>query len=105
MAAIILDNSFLLLDTKPSMNRTAPLLSMFVATSIAYVWVIVPDLQQYTLQFTAVLLLTYLFVKRRSGAKLHHILPTSLTIETALLTTALLLLIGGTGSLNSLFLP
>lgn len=87
------------------MNRTAQILSIFIATSIGYVWVIVPSLQQYTLQLTAVLLLVYFFVKRRGGAAPHHILPTALTIETALLTTTLFLLVGGTGSLNSMFLP
>ncbi len=81
-----------------------PLL-IIIALSLSYIWVSVPELRDISLQLTGGLLLVYFLSKRFTANRLHHILPKPESFETALLTTAVAVIIGSTGSLESPFLP
>lgn len=63
-----------------------------------------PQLNAYSLQFTALLILTYMFLKWRTK-NVRAVLPKAENIEFSILLTSLLLLVGSTGSVSSLFLP
>ncbi|MCD8484809.1 hypothetical protein LRY65_02595 [Candidatus Woesebacteria bacterium] len=78
---------------------------IIIALSASYVWVSVPELRDISLQLTGLLLVFYFVSKRFTANRLHHILPKPESFETALLTTAVAVIIGSTGSLESPFLP
>lgn len=78
---------------------------IIIALSLSYVWVSIPELRDISLQLTGVLLVFYFVSKRFTSSRLHHILPKPESFETALLTMAVAVIIGSTGSLDSPFLP
>lgn len=81
------------------------LVLIVVFLSLSYLWVAIPELRELSLQLTAALFVVYFVSKRLSGSRWHHILPKPASIETALLTGAVALVVGSTGSLQSPFLP
>lgn len=81
-----------------------PLL-IIISLTVSYLWVSVPSLRGVSLQLTGVLLLIYFVSKRFTSSRLHHVLPKPESFETALLTTAVAVVVGSTGSLHSPFLP
>lgn len=76
-----------------------------LAIGLAYLWLMTPALEKYSLQAMALVVLIYAAVKIATRAKFWQILPTRMSIETALATFAFLLLIGSTGNLASWFFP
>jgi len=81
-----------------------PLL-IIISLVLSYLWVSVPELRSLSLQFTGGLFLLYFISKRFTSDRLHHILPKPESLETALLTLAVAVVVGSTGSLQSPFLP
>lgn len=78
--------------------------TIILAFLLAYTWTAFPGLQPYSLQVTAVLFLLYFVSKRLSGSRWHHVLPRPETWETALLVSAIAILVGATGGITSPFL-
>lgn len=78
--------------------------TILLAILLAYTWTAFPGLQPYSLQLTAGLFLLYFLSKRLSGSRWHHVLPRPETWETALLVSAVAILVGATGGLSSPFL-
>lgn len=76
-----------------------------LAIAAAYWWVSVPELNMYSLQAIAGVMLLYFLLKRVAKAKYWHVMPAALTIETALVTFAFLILIGSTGNTSSILFP
>lgn len=78
---------------------------LVLTVALAYIWLQIPGLNQFSLQAFMVCIALYLILKRISKAKLWHIAPTALSLELALLTFAFLLLIGSTGATTSVLYP
>lgn len=78
---------------------------IIISLTLSYLWVSVPELRALSLQLTGVLLVVYFISKRFTSSRLHHVLPKPESFETALLTTAVAVVVGSTGSLHSPFLP
>lgn len=72
---------------------------------LAYVWLQVPTIQQYSLQVFAVLIAGFLIYKKIRGGQFWHILPEHTSVEMGVLTFAFLLLIGATGNTQSIVYP
>jgi len=100
---VILKNMLqnMLKKTRPHW-QTLILLAVIV---IAYLWLQLPVLSQYSLQAFAGAVLVYFLMKRVKKAKIWHVLPEDASLEMALLTFAFLLLIGYTGNIGSYFYP
>lgn len=64
-----------------------------------------PGLADYSLQLFGVVGLLYFLLKKLSRGKAWHILPATMSLETALATIAFLLLVGATGNTASWFYP
>lgn len=80
-------------------------LLMTLGVGAVYWWLHVPFLQLYSVQFFAVLGICYFILKKMSQAQAKHFLPATMSIETILVTSSLLLLIGATGGTSSWFYP
>lgn len=79
--------------------------ALLLSITLAYFWLQIPFLSQYSLQMFALLVVMFLITKRFKKAKLWHILPDMASIETILITFSFLLLIGATGDTSSWFFP
>lgn len=79
--------------------------SLVLAIGLAFAWLSVPGLSQYSLQAFGLTILAYLILKRFTRAELWHIAPTPGSLEMSLVTFAFFILIGGTGNLTSVFFP
>lgn len=75
------------------------------AVVLAYVWLQIPGLNQYSLQIFAACIALYLVMKRLKKAEFWHIAPTADSLELALLSFAFLLVIGATGATTSALYP
>jgi hypothetical protein len=80
-------------------------LLLTLAVGAAYWWVKVPELNQYSLQAIAYISLLYFLIKRVAKAKLWHVMPAAMSVETALATFGFLILIGSTGNTSSILYP
>lgn len=75
---------------------------------LAYLWMQIPNLDQYSLQAVALSTILFFVVKYFSRSKPGHsarIIPAFASLEVAILTFTLMLLIGSTGNTESLFYP
>lgn len=89
----------------PAMPTLIEALLTTAGFTLAYVWISLPQLRPYSLQLTIVFFLLYFVSKRLSRAGWKEILPSTQTFEAALLVTAVSLVVGFSGGLNSPFLP
>lgn len=80
-------------------------LALLLSITLAYLWLQVPILRQFSFQIFALFVAAFFIVKRFKKAKLWHILPDWASLEITLFTFAFLLLIGSTGNTVSLFYP
>lgn len=87
------------------MSSSAQTLIVLAAIIGSYVWVSTPQLAYFSLQLAAAMVLLYFLVKKLTHAKHWQIAPRSMSMEIAILTIAVLLLIGTTGNLNSPYFP
>jgi hypothetical protein len=78
------------------------LLSSVIA---AFFWLQVPELHRYSGQVFALVVVIYFVLKRLSNAKIWHLAPNVLSVELPLVTFAVLILIGATGNLHSIYYP
>ena len=85
-----------------SRQHTALLL---FAIFLAFVWLQVGWLKPYALQAVALSSTSYILLKKFKRAKFHHLLPQQNSIEMALVTFSLMLLIGSSGTLHSPLFP
>lgn len=72
---------------------------------LAYTWLHIPFLEHYSLQVFSLTVLIYFIIKRFKKAKIWHVVPTMGSSEMLVVTFALLLLVGATGNLDSIFYP
>lgn len=87
------------------MSSTAQIILVFLAIVLSYVWVSVPQLEYYSLQLVAAVILLYFGIKRFSKSSWSEIAPRALTAELAILTVGFLVFISSTGNMDSLFFP
>lgn len=80
-------------------------LALLLAITLAYLWLQVEVLRNYSFQIFALFVAIFLIGKRFKKAKAWHILPDWASLEITLITFAFLLLIGATGNTKSLFYP
>lgn len=80
-------------------------LALLLSIALAYLWLQVPVLRNYSFQIFALFVAGFFFVKRFKKAKLWHILPDVASFEITLITFSFLLLIGATGNTQSYFFP
>lgn len=85
-----------------SRQHTALLL---LAIFLAFIWLQIPALKPFSLQAVALATVSFFLIKRYQRSKLHHVLPKQNSVEMALVTFSLLLLIGNSGTLNSPLFP
>ncbi|GEM_PF-405928 len=70
---------------------------------LAYVWLKIPVLAQYSLQAFAGCILLYFILKKLNDARVWELLPKTAVDEMTLVTFAFLILIGATGGTTSVF--
>ena len=70
---------------------------------LAYLYLQVPFLKAYSLQFFAVVTVIYLIIQKKQRGRLYLIFPENSSFSLALINFAFLLLIGSSGSLDSSF--
>lgn len=80
-------------------------LAILIAVTLAYLWLQVDVLRQFSFQIFALFLASFMIIKRYKKAKFWHILPDWASIELTIITFPFLLLIGATGNTESLFYP
>lgn len=78
-------------------------LSLLIAIIAAYIWLHIPFLAPYSLQVFAGSVIVYLLIKRIKKTQFWHLAPGNMSIELALLTFAILLVVGYTGDTRSLY--
>jgi hypothetical protein len=71
----------------------------------AFFWLQLPELNRYSGQVFALVVVIYFLFKRLSKAKLWHVAPNVLSAELPLVTFAVLILVGSTGNLHSIYFP
>lgn len=79
--------------------------ALLLSITLAYFWLQIPMLSQFSLQIFALFVIAFLVIKRFKKAKLWHILPEMASVEIILITFSFLLLVGGTGGTSSWFFP
>ncbi len=87
------------------MRRFFEPLSLVISFGLAYAWVVLPQLQQYSLQLASFGVIVFFVLKRLGRSRLHHILPKPNSLESSVLIAIVSLGIGATGGLASPFLP
>lgn len=85
-------------------NSKQTILLLFTIV-LAYAWISVPFLAQYSLQIFALTIISYFLLKRYHKAKAWHIAPAYMSAEIILASFAFLMLIGATGNKDSVFYP
>jgi hypothetical protein len=73
------------------------------AILLVYVWLTIPALTPYSLQAFAGATLIFFIIKRIKKASVWHVLPEAHSYEIVFVTFAILLLVGATGNLESVF--
>lgn len=87
------------------MPSAAQAVSIVVAVALAYLWLQVPLLREYSLQIFALMMVVFFVIKRLRKAELWHIAPEPGSFELTIITFSFLLLIGSTGNTSSIFFP
>ena len=79
--------------------------SLALSTSIiiAYLWLSIPSLAQYSLQAFGACFIFYFILKKANEAAIWEVLPSTAVDEMVLVTFAFLILIGATGGASSIF--
>lgn len=80
-------------------------LLLALAVGAVYGWLQTPALSYYSLQAFAVCVTLYFGLKRVKNAKRWHLAPAAQSFEMVLISFALLLIVGATGNLKSVFFP
>jgi hypothetical protein len=80
-------------------------LLLLASVMIAYSWLSMPFGTRYAPQVVALTLLCYLVAKKLRKASFKNLLPSFASIEMPILNLGLLILIGSTGNLDSMFFP
>jgi len=93
------------MPNRPTFSTTIQNILILTSVTLAYIWVSIPILSEYSLQAFAVATILYFIIKKNRNGKLSHILPTRDTAEMSIATFALLILVGSTGNFNSIFYP
>lgn len=78
---------------------------VLAAIFLAYLWLEIPALSYYSLQAFALAAISFFVLKRLTKAEIWHILPKTHSPEIALVSFAIVLLIGATGNASSIFYP
>lgn len=81
----------------------AQTLALSASIIIAYLWLSIPSLAQYSLQAFGVCFILYFILKKANEAAIWEILPSTAVDEMVLVTFAFLIVIGATGATNSTF--
>ncbi|MEX0896121.1 MAG: hypothetical protein WDZ94_04285 [Patescibacteria group bacterium] len=89
----------------PSLRPAQHTMFLLASIVLAYVWLQVAAVQQYSLQVFAVLIIGFLSYKKIRGGQFWHVLPEHTSLEMGVLTFAFLLLIGATGNTQSAVYP
>ncbi len=79
--------------------------TIMLAVIAAYIWLQIPWLHAYSLQAFSLCIVAYFLTKRLSKAALWHIAPSPGSLEMPIITFSLLILIGSTGNVSSMFYP
>lgn len=87
-------------QTKKTLAQTIALGTSII---LAYIWLHIPALAQYSLQAFAVCILLYFILKKLNDAAVWQVLPSTAVDEMMLVTFAFLILIGATGGTTSVF--
>lgn len=89
----------------PTFVKSPLLQAVFILSAViaAYIWLQTPILEKYSLQAFSLVALVFFVLKRVKKAKIWHILPENLSIEMALISFAILILVGSTGNMDSPF--
>lgn len=87
------------------MSATKQTIFLILSVLLAYIWLTTPFLRTYSLQAFAIVSLGYFTVKKLSNLKSWQFLPKNYSLEIIFITFAVLLLVGTTGNINSIFFP
>jgi hypothetical protein len=87
------------------MSALSHTLAIMLSLGLAYLWLHIPALNNYSLQAFAIGMVAYLIIKKLTKAKVWHLGPSSASLEMPVITFSFLLLIGATGNFNSVFFP
>lgn len=87
------------------MSALAQTIALSGAIIVAYLWLSIPALEQYSLQVFALCILLYFILKKINDAHIWELLPTTAVDEMVLTTFAFLILVGGTNGTQSVFFP
>jgi hypothetical protein len=90
---------------QPDLSSLAQTLALSASVIVAYFWLSLPVLAQYSLQAFALCILLYFILKRANQAKIWQILPTTAVDEMVLVTFAFFILVGATDGTTSIFFP
>lgn len=85
------------------MSALAQLLALSGSIVVAFVWLNVPPLHQFSLPAFGGCILLYFLLKKINDAKIWQLLPTTAVDEMVLVTFAFLILIGATDGASSVF--
>jgi cell division protein FtsW (lipid II flippase) len=78
-------------------------LALGSSIAVAYAWLSIPSLTQYSLQAFGACFILYFILKKANKEAIWEVLPTTAVDEMVLVTFAFLILIGATGATTSVF--
>ncbi len=84
-------------------HTLAQTLALSASIIIAYIWLQIPSLAQFSLQAFAGCILLYFLLKKLNDSAIWELLPTTHVDEMTLVSFAFLILIGATGGTTSAF--
>jgi hypothetical protein len=87
------------------MSHVKHTLAVLFSIGLAYIWLTVPVLANYSLQAFALATIGFFLSKRFSRAQIWHIMPETHSFEIVFISFAITLLIGATGNAESIFYP
>lgn len=87
------------------MSTAKHTLLLVLTVFLAYIWLSTPSLKAYSLQAFSISSLGYFVTKKLNNGKLWHILPKNYSLEMMFITFSVLLLVGATGNIESIFYP
>lgn len=95
-------------STQPIFNQDffsslAQTVALSASIIVAYLWLSIPGLNQYSLQAFAGCILLYFILKKANQAQIWQILPSTAVDEMVLVTFAFFVLVGATEGTTSLF--
>lgn len=89
--------------TSTTRKTLAQTLALSTSIAIAYIWLSIPSLAQYSLQAFGACFILYFILKKANESAVWEVLPTTAVDEMILVTFAFLILIGVTGATTSVF--